>query len=201
MLRPRPRIDRVLPRKTARSEGNAALNLAELDPPVWHIMSRDKAHGPFTLGQIQSFADSGKIGPMTRISSGDGEPFVTALDQPALRARVEAVFASRATRRAEASNFVIISGPDAGAGTQRRFALGAALNQLGRFAEPMPGSFILRSNHPITDVRRALTAAAPEGTQLVIFESRDARLGWSGLSAQGAEALRAVWDAALPSTD
>lgn len=201
MLRARPRIDRVLPGKTARNTQNAALNLADLDPSVWHIMGQDKAHGPFTLGQLQAFADAGKIGPMTRISSGDGEPFLSALDHPALRVRIESAFASRSIRRAEASNFVIISGPDAGAGTQRRFALGAALNQLGRFAEPMPGSFILRSSHALSDVRRALTSAAPEGTQLVIFESRDARLGWSGLSAQGTEALRAVWDAPLPSTD
>ena len=200
-MRARPRIERVLPTKPARTVADTALNLADLDPAVWHVMRQDKAHGPFTLGQLQSYADAGRIGPLTRISSGHGEPFLTALDHPPLRARIEAFLENRTARRAEASNFVIVSGPDSGAGTNRRHALGAALNALGRFAEPLPGTFILRSERPLADVRRALAAAAPEGTQLMIFESRDARLGWAGLPAQGADAIRAVWDAALPQAD
>lgn len=196
-MRPRPRIERVLPSRPARPAGNDTLNLADLDPPVWHVMSQGKAHGPFTLGQLQSFADAGKIGPLTRLSCGDGEPFRPAQDHAPLRPRIEAFLESRAARRAEASNFVIISGPDSGAGTLRRHALGAALNSLGRFAEPMPGTFVLRSDRPLAEVRGALTAAAPEGTQLVILESRDARFVWAGLSAQGADALRTVWDAPI----
>jgi hypothetical protein len=201
MLRARPRIERVIP-KTPRPATPDTLDLAELDPPVWHVMAQGIAHGPFTLGQLQAFADTGRINALTRISSGDGEPFLPALDHAPLRPRIEAWLAARSVRRAEASNFVIVSGPDAGSGTQRPFALGTALNQLGRFAEPMPGTFVLRSNRPLADVRRALLAAAPEGTQLLILESRDARLGWSGLSAPGADSVRAVWDAPIkPSTD
>jgi len=192
-MRNRPRIDRIMPGKAARAPAGDALNLADLDPPVWHVMGQGKAHGPFTLGQLQAFADAGKINPLTRISSGNGEPFLPALDHAPLRPRIETFLETRAARRAEASNFVIISGPDVG--TERRHAIGAALNALGRFAEPMPGTFILRSGRALADVRRALTAAAPEGTQLVIFESRDARLGWSGLSVQSADSIRAVWDA------
>jgi hypothetical protein len=199
-MRARPRIDRVLPGKVSRAPADEALNLADLDPAVWHVMGQGKAHGPFTLGQLQAFADTGKIGPLTRISAGNGEPFLPALDHAPLRPRIEAFLETRAARRAEASNFVIISGPDSG--THRRQALGAALNALGRFAEPMPGTFVLRSAHALADVRRALAAASEEGTQLMIFESRDARLGWSGLSMQGADSVRAVWDAPLnPSTD
>jgi hypothetical protein len=163
-MRARPRIDRVLPGKVSRAAADNTLNLADLDPPVWHIMGQGKAHGPFTLGQLQAFADAGKINPLTRISAGNGEPFLPALDHAPLRPRIETFLETRAARRAEASNFVIISGPDAG--TERRHAIGAALNTLGRFAEPMPGTFVLRSSRPLADVRRALTAAAPEGTQL-----------------------------------
>jgi hypothetical protein len=199
-MRTRPRIDRVLPSKPARAEASRTLNLADLDPPVWHIMSQTKAHGPFTLGQLQCFADAGKIGALTRISSGDGEPFLPALDHAPLRTLIEAALEKRVARRAEASNFVIVSGPDSG--VHRRQALGAALNSLGRFAEPLPGTFVLRSDRPLTDVRRALAGAAPEGTQLIIFESRDAKLGWTGLSSQSAESVRAVWDAPFnPSAD
>lgn len=201
-MRQRPRIDRVLPARTNRPQADNTLNLADLDPAVWHVMSQGKAHGPFTLGQLQAFADAGKIGPLTRISAGNGAPFLPALDHAPLRPHIDAFLESRATRRAEASNFVIISGPDSGAGTNRRHALGAALNALGRFAEPIPGTFILRSQRPLSDVRRALTAAAPDGTQLMILESRDARIGWSGISMDGAESIRAVWDAPInPSTD
>lgn len=200
-MRARPRIERVLPRKPARPAADNALNLADLDPAVWHIMAKDKAHGPFTLGQLQSFADGGKIGPMTRISSGDGEPFLPALNHSALRARIEAFQVGRTARRTEASNFVIISGPDAAAGASRRHLIGAALNLLGRFSEPMPGTYILRCARPLSDVRRALEAATPGGAQLLIFESRDARLGWTGLPAQGSEAILAVWNAPLPQAD
>ncbi len=196
-MRARPRIDRVLPGKVSRAPADHALNLADLDPAVWHVMGQGKAHGPFTLGQLQAFADAGKIGPLTRISAGNGEPFLPALDHAPLRPRIEAFLETRAARRAEASNFVIISDPDSGAGTHRRHALGAALNALGRFAEPMPGTFVLRSGHAVADVRRALAAAAPEGTPLMIFESRDARLSWSGLSIQSADSVRSVWDAPL----
>ena len=105
-------------------------------------------------------------------------------------------------RRAEASNFVIVSGPDSGVGPIRRQALATSLNTVGRFAEPIPGTFLLRSGRPLTDVRRILTSAAPDGTQLMICAPRDAKLGWTGLSSQGAEAVRAIWDAPLnPSTD
>jgi hypothetical protein len=196
-VRLRPRIDRVLPARTSRPPTNNTLNLADLDPAVWHVMSQGKAHGPFTLGQLQAYADAGKIGPLTRISSGDGEPFLPALDHAPLRPRIDAFLERRATQRAEASNFVIVSGPDSGAGTNRRHALGAALNLLGRFAEPIPGTFLLRSGHALSDVRRALAAAVPDGTQLMIVESRDARIGWSGLSIDGAESARAVWDAPI----
>lgn len=197
-MRVRPRIDRVLPGKPLRSKREDTLNLAELDPPVWHIMSRDTAHGPFTLGQLQAFADAGKIGPLTRISAGNGEPFLPALDHALLRPRIEAVLEARKARRDEASNFVIVTGQAGGPGRP----LAAALGMLGRFAEPVPGTFVLRSKHPLGDVRKVMAAATPASAQWLIFESRDARLGWSGLAAEGADALRAVWDAPLnPPTD
>lgn len=67
------------------------------------------ALGTFTPGPLQSFfADAGKISPLTRISSGDGEPFLPALDHAPLRGRIEAAPESRGARRAEASNFVIV---------------------------------------------------------------------------------------------
>lgn len=196
-MRARLRIDRALPGKPAKPQRPDTLNLAELDPAIWHILAQDKAHGPFTLGQLQAFADAGKIGPMTRISSGNGEPFLPALDIPSLRARIETFLETRAARRAEASNFVIISSQVSGAGTNCRRALGTVLNDLGRFAEPMPGTFVLRSDRPLAEVRRLLFAAVAQDTQLLVFESRDARLGWTGLSIQGADGVRAVWDAPL----
>lgn len=201
----RPRIERVLPAKAARSAPESALDLAILDPAVWHVLSAGKAHGPFTLGQLQAFADAGRINPVTRISSGDGAPFLPALDHAPLRPRIEAYLQSRAARRAEASNYVIVTnsseGADASAAAGRRHVISAALNLLGRFSEPMPGTYILRSARPLGDIRRALEAAAPGGAQFLIVESRDARLGWSGLPAQGSEAILAVWDAPLPQAD
>jgi hypothetical protein len=139
---------------------------------------------------------------LTRISSGDGEPFLPALDHAPLRGRIEAAPESRSVRCAEASNFVIVSGPDSGVGPIRRHALAASLNTLGRFAEPIPGTFLLRSDRPLSDVRRSLASAAPDGTQLLICEPRDAKPGWTGLFSEGAEAVRAAWDTRInPSAD
>jgi len=194
----RPRIDRVLPGHGARPKADSTLNLADLDPAVWHILSRDQAHGPFTLGQMQAFADAGKIGPLTRISAGNGESFLPALDHAPLRGRIEAAMEARAARRAEASNYVIVSGE----GGVPSLAVRAALSAFGQLTEPLPGTFILRSDQPFSDVRRALAAAAPEAAQYLIFESREARLGWSGLPPVAAASIRAVWDAPLnPLTD
>jgi hypothetical protein len=78
-----------------------------------------------------------------------------------------------------------------------RLAVRAALNTFGQLTEPMPGTFILRSDHALSDVRRALAAATPEAAQYLIFESRSARLVWSGLPPVAAASIRAVWDAPL----
>ncbi|MCU0731847.1 MAG: DUF4339 domain-containing protein [Hyphomonas sp.] len=201
-MRLRPRIERVFPVRTIRPPADDTLDLADLDPAVWHVMSRDTARGPFTLGQLQAFAEAGKIGPLTRISAGHGEPFLPALDHAALRPQIEACLEARSSRRAEASNFIIVAALGSGTAPNRRHAFGAALSLLGRFAEPVPGTFILRARWPLNDVRRALAAALPEGTPLMIVESRDARISWDGLAEASAEAVRAVWDAPIhPPTD
>lgn len=195
MMRRRPRIDRVLPKAPARAEEPEALNLADLDPAVWYVMGQGKAHGPFTLGQLQSLADAGRLGPLARISGGDGEPFVSALDHPVLRPRIQAALEARAARRAEATNFVLICGP--GISESDRQAVAQAVTTLGRATEPMPGTFVLRSAFVLGDVRRAIAALLPATAQLMIFESRDARLGWTGLPLPQAESLRNTWNAPL----
>lgn len=195
MMRRRPRIDRVLPKAPARADAPDALNLADLDPPVWYVMGQGKAHGPFTLGQLQSLADTGRLGPLARISGGDGEPFVSALDHPVLRPRIQAALEARAARRTEATNFVLICGPGVSEGD--RHTIAQALTPLGRFTEPMPGTFILRSAYVLGDVRRAIAALLPATFQMMIFESRDARLGWTGLPLAEAESLRTTWNAPL----
>ncbi|HRJ01421.1 MAG TPA: hypothetical protein PKV67_11650 [Hyphomonas sp.] len=195
MIRRRPRIDRVLPKAPARAEEPDTLNLADLDPAVWYVMGQGKAHGPFTFGQLQSLADAGRLGPLARISGGDGEPFVPALEHPVLRPRIQAALEARAARRAEATNFVLICGP--GVSESDRQAVAEALTALGRATEPMPGTFILRSAYVLGDVRRAIASLLPPTAQLMIFESRDARLGWTGLPLPQTESLRTTWNAPL----
>lgn len=193
MLRRRPRIDRVIPKKPAPAP--EALDLADLDPAVWHVMGQGKAHGPFTLGQLQSLAECGRLGPLAKISCGVGEPFVPALDHPMLRPRIEAWMETRAARKAEASNLVIVCG--AGLDDSQRQAIGQTLNTLGRFTEPLAGTFLLRSAYLLGDVRRALATILPDSVPLMIFESRDARIGWAGLPIARAEGIRTVWNAPL----
>jgi hypothetical protein len=193
-LRTKPRIDRVLPSAAKPSSGPQALDLAEVDPPVWRVLADGRAIGPFTLGQLQAFADAGRLVALTRISSGDGQPFTLAVDHPLLRARIEAAASARGAQRAAASNHVILA-LDGGPGRQAR--LRELLATRGKVAEPMPGVFILRSGVPIAELRRAIAEAEPGSPALLIFESNDARLGTIGLSLAQSDAIRQVWNAAL----
>ncbi len=172
------------------------LDLASLDPPVWRVASGEKAHGPFTLGQLQTFTQAGKIGPGTRISGGDGLPFRPAREIAQLKSVLAEAMAARAARLGGASNYLVVARSSSGADTDARRNVARTLNQLGRFTETMPGTYLLRSRLGLATVRRTLAegAGGPE-TQMFIVEVRDGRLGWLGLPEAASAQVRSVWNA------
>lgn len=172
------------------------LDLASLDPPVWRVASGDKAHGPFTMGQLLTFIRAEKIGPGTRISAGDGLPFRPAREIEHLKSVLAETIAARAARLSGASNFLVVARSTSGSDTDARRKVSHALNRLGRFTETMPGTFLLRAPGSLSSVRRALAeAAADPNVQLFIVEVRDGRLGWLGLPEAASAQVRSVWNA------
>ncbi len=172
------------------------LDLARLDPPVWRVASGDKVHGPFTIGQLQTFIRAEKIGPGTRIAGGDGLPFTPAREIEPLKAVLAEAMAARAARLGGASNYLIVARSTSGTDTDARRDVSRALNKLGRFTETMPGTFLLRSNLGLAHVRRMLAEmAGGPANQLFIVEVRDGRLGWLGLPEAASAQVRSVWNA------
>lgn len=171
------------------------LDLASLDPPVWHVEVNGKVYGPYTLGQLQGFIQEGRVGRTTLIARGEDFPFVPAGETEALLSSFQTE-QDEAPATAAASNFIIISRMDADTPLESRAALSRALNGLGRFAEAMPGIFVLRAKMRLPDVRRLIGEVAGE-MRILIVEAREGRLGWLGLGADADRHIRKIWNSEL----
>ena len=173
--------------------GPAPIDLAFVDPAIWQVQSGGEARGPFTLGQIQQFVIEGRLSAASLLSGGDGQPFRPIRETPRLAESLAPAFAERARRRAEACNYVItIHAPAIDAA-----ALEQALAALGKWLQPLPGTFLLRSGKSLADVRAALANALPEDAQAVVLQARDAQLTGIGFDQDLAETARPVWNAPL----
>ncbi len=171
------------------------LDLAELDPPVWHVEVNGKAYGPYTLGQLQGFIQEGRVGRTTLIARGENSPFVPAGETDALVSSFQ-TDAAEMPAPVQASNFIIISRIDADTPLESRAALSRSLNGLGRFAEAMPGIFVLRAKMRLPDVRRTIGEVAGD-MRILIVEAREGRLGWLGLGPDADRHIRKVWNSEL----
>lgn len=176
---------------------DSPLDLSQLDPMVWRILSRGEAHGPYTLAQVRSYISNGRIGPGTRVSANQDAPFLPALHQPKLTPVFEELNEQRNAERAKASNFVIVIRSELGSINETRAHASKALNPLGKFAETMPGVYILRAAMRVNDLRTALTKDSDSPFQMMIAEAPDGRLGWHGLDSTMDSRLRNIWNAPL----
>lgn len=173
--------------------GPGPIDLAFVDPAIWQIQSGGEARGPFTLGQIQQFVIEGRLNAASLISGGEGQPFRPIRETPRLSEALAPAFAERARRRAEACNYLITIHAPARDGA----ATGQALAALGKWLQPLPGTFLLRSGKSLADVRAALASALPADAQAFILQARDAQLAGIGLAQDLAETARPVWNAPL----
>lgn len=171
----------------------APIDLAFVDPAIWRVQSGGEIRGPFTLGQIQQFVIEGRLTAASRVSGGDGQPFLPIRETPRLADSLAPAFAERARRRAEACNYVITVHAPA----LESAALDQALATLGKTLQLFPGTFLLRSGKSLTDVRAALAGALPEGAQAFVVQARDAQLMGIGFEQDLAETARPVWNAPL----
>jgi hypothetical protein len=183
---------------------SSPLDLAELDPPIWHVQVGEETYGPYTLGQMQAFISEGRVTGASRIAEDETALFRNARDIAALalylpeEAPIEvAAYEEPTSHQAVANNFVIVSrGPDGELPDTRR-TLSQALNAYGPFAESLPGVFVLRSENRLADIRAHLEQVCAPRSQILIVEAHDGRLGWLGLPDDSDRHIRSVWNAKL----
>lgn len=176
---------------------NSPLDLSKLDPMVWRVLSRGETHGPYTRAQIEGYVREGRIGPGTKVSAGEGIPFLAASHIPALSPLFDEILEQRKSAMAGLSNFIIILTPTDADFGDHRSAVSRELNALGKFAETVPGAFILRAHSRVHDVRKSITDKIGHDVPLIVVEARDGRLAWQGLDISMDKRLRGIWNAPL----
>jgi len=173
------------------------LDLSKVDPPVWRVLIQSTAYGPYTLGQLQSFIEDGRIGLQTKVAKGDGAAFVPAETisalQPALRKKfINAKNKSKKDNPDTSHNYIIITKLSGGDGASQ--ALMQAINSFGSFGEAMPGTFVLRSKVKLSAIQKGLNAAVSERDRVLIVDATSNRLGWFNLGPEADIHLRSIWD-------
>ena len=169
---------------------NDALDLSQIDPPVWRIKVADAVYGPYTLGQMRGFIEEGRVNAASRVTQGvDGE-FLSARDKSELSPFFpNEPEATSPEIRAKAANFVVTAQTD---GDGRRAVI-SAFNQIGRFSELMPGTFILNAEISAFDLRNQLSTILAERGKFVIVNADTGQLAWMGLGADIDQHARAIW--------
>ena len=167
-----------------------ALDLSSIDPPIWRIMVEEVVYGPYTFGQLQTFADEGRLSEMSKVANGDGGAFLLAREHaelmPFFQARPDA---PKPEQNTELSNYFITVQAD---GDGRRAVI-AFLNEAGTFSELMPGSFILSSTETIVELRASLSTILAERGRCVIVNARTGQLAWMGLKPDADAHAKMIW--------
>lgn len=171
------------------------LDLNQIDPPLWRVLIKDTAYGPYTFGQMQAFIDEGRINLQTKIAKGDGAPFMEAETQIELQAALRKKYLTKQKRRAsdqsdKPHNYIIIS---------RLTGMGAAefmkqLNTVGSFGEAMAGVYVLRSQIKLSALQKRLQSLTTARDEVLIVDATSNRLGWFNLGPESDVHLRSVWD-------
>lgn len=167
-----------------------ALDLSSIDPPIWRIMVDKAVYGPYTLGQMQTFAEEGRLSDTSRVASGDGGAFLPAFEHEELRSLVSGHNENASPDTApEPANYLITLQTD---GDGRRAAI-SVLNEVGRFAELMPGSFILHTDTTVIDLREKMSAVLAERGRFIIVNADTGQLAWMGLTDDANAHAKLVW--------
>ena len=169
---------------------NDALDLAAIDPPVWRVMVNDVVYGPYTMGQMQAFCEEGRLHERSKVADGDGGAFLNAFEHKALRDLFGAPDDQAADDPAPApTNYLISVHTDA----DGRRATIAVLNQIGRFSELMPGTFVLNANITVVALRSQLSTVLAERGRFVIVNAASGQLAWMGLGADADAHAKSIW--------
>ena len=168
----------------------------ELDKVVKRVGAETHIHET-TLGlAILRLVEEGtrveedRIRSHSSVANGDGGAFYLASEHPELSPLFADDTPTRTPEDApEAANYLITIRTD---GDGRR-AMIALLNQMGRFAELMPGTFVLNAPVSALDLRNQLATVLAERGKFVIVNADSGQLAWMGLGADIDQHARTVW--------
>ncbi|MEO1660249.1 MAG: hypothetical protein AAFR51_04625 [Pseudomonadota bacterium] len=164
-----------------------ALDLSSIDPPIWRVIVDEAVYGPYTLGQMKVFVAEGRLHSASKVAQGDGGAFLLAHQHIDLKS----LFGPDPAAKAEpqASNYLVTLQTD---GDGRRAAI-SLFNEIGRFAELMPGCFIVDTTQTIVDLRAQLSTLLAERGRCVIVNARTGQLGWMGLKQDADTHAKLIW--------
>ena len=167
-----------------------ALDLSSIDPPIWRIMVEGAVYGPYTFGQLQSFAAEGRLNETSKVANGDGGAFLIARSHAELASLFQAQPSETApVEHEESSNYFLTVQTD---GDGRRAVI-MFLNEVGTFSELMPDSFILTSTQTIVELRAQLSTVLAERGRCVIVNARTGQLAWMGLKPDADAHAKLIW--------
>ena len=169
------------------------LNLSEIDPPIWRVLSGKVAYGPYTLGQLQRLIDDRQLSRTSKLAEGDNSPFLPAADHPAIMRLLlnqAPLMAQQPEPEAEPSGrfMLVFYGDD-----ESRERLLDTLNETGEFAELVFGTFVLKAELSIAELQRTLSAICARDDCFVLSESDTGRLAWYGIADEISEHVRLLW--------
>lgn len=169
---------------------NNALDLSDIDPPIWRVMVDHVVYGPYTLGQLRSFVAEGRLLETSQIAQNDGGAFLAARAHPELMEMFQASSTPpQPEPQLDPANYLVSIQTD---GDGRRAVI-ALLNEIGRFSELMPGCFIVRTDSAMVELRAQLSTLLAERGRCVIVNASTDQLAWSGLTADADTHAKLIW--------
>ncbi|MEO9969202.1 MAG: DUF4339 domain-containing protein [Hyphomonadaceae bacterium] len=174
-----------------------SIDLGKVDPPVWRVMINGAVYGPYTLGQLQGFAQENRIRPRTKIAKGDGAPFQPAEEIKDLVPALKQAFQEKPERRksdAESEHNYLIS-VSINSSSNEPFV--RELNTMGFFVEIMPSTYLLRSQMPLKFLKQRFNDMLQATDSLFIADATNNRFASVNLSMESDIHLRDIWDKKL----
>lgn len=170
-----------------------SLDLGKVDPPIWRVMIDGSVYGPYTLGQLQSFAKEDRIRPRTFIARGDGSAFVAAEDIEALVSPLKQALKSRAGRRSvdkDGSHNYLIAFDFKSCGEE---PLIREMNTMGFFAAILSGTYLLRSQMPLKAIKQRLNEIVQTSDSVFIVDATSNRFASINLPMESDLHVRDLW--------
>jgi hypothetical protein len=157
----------------------------------WWVQVRGKAYGPYTKGQLSSFAGEGRIRPATAVSDTKDGPWVEARRVFGLTAAFRT--GEPANDAADAANVFIHA--EIVSGSWNAFM--AALESMGYVCDLAPGLWLVRTRLSAGVIRNTLSQTLERGDRFAVIDATRDRLAWFNLGPEVDVRIAKVWNGPL----